>query len=207
MENGRWRYDFAIFGPPSSIVAFRCLTLAPGTSILARAMNTPIAQLREQFARTFGAGGKTHVIRAPGRVNLIGEHTDYNDGFVFPMAIEPEVRVVCRARDDGRVRLASTVFPDQVVEFSVQQKIARGEPSWANYPKGVAAELLAAGIPLVGMDGLIANTLPVGGGLSSSAAIEVSTCQALLTLAGMEMDPGRMALLCQKAEHEYALVP
>ena len=177
---------------------------------------TGIDAVKEQFERVFGptpAGPpgrgvpKTHVVRAPGRVNLIGEHTDSNDGFVFPMAIEPEVRVVCRARDDGRVRLASTVFPGQVVEFSVQQKVARGEPSWANYPKGVAAELLAAGIPLVGMDALFSNTLPVGGGLSSSAAIEVSTCQALLTLAGMEMDPGRMALLCQKAEHEYAGVP
>ena len=66
---------------------------------------------------------QTRVVRAPGRVNLIGEHTDYNDGFVFPMAIEPEVRVACRGRDDGVVRLASTAFPTQVVEFSVQQKI------------------------------------------------------------------------------------
>jgi galactokinase len=163
--------------------------------------------LKEQFSRVYGPGGKIHVIRAPGRVNLIGEHTDYNDGFVFPMAIEPHVIFICRSRDDGQVRLGSTQFPDQVIEFSVQEKIVRAEPQWANYFRGVAAELIGAGIPLTGMDLLVDNTLPVGGGLSSSAAIEVGTAQSFLTLQGLTMDPGRLALLCQKAEHEYALVP
>jgi galactokinase len=176
-------------------------------------MQTDTAALKEQFHRTFGAGhggvsDRVRVIRAPGRVNLIGEHTDYNDGFVFPMAIEPEVRVVCRQRGDGRVRLSSTLFPDNVAEFSLQELIKPGpRGSWDNYSKGVAAELMAAGIPLVGMDALIGNTLPPGGGLSSSAAVEVSTAVALLTLAGMEMTPQRIALICQKAEHEYAGVP
>ncbi len=144
---------------------------------------------------------------APGRVNLIGEHTDYNDGFVLPMAIEPEVRIACRARDDGRVRLGSTQFPGKVVEFSVEEKIQRAEPKWANYSRGVAAKLMAAGIPVSGMDALISNTLPVGGGLSSSAAIEVGTAYAFLVLGGIEIDASRLALLCQKAEHDYALVP
>jgi galactokinase len=166
-----------------------------------------IQQDKQQFAQIFGDGGKLHVIRAPGRVNLIGEHTDYNEGFVFPMAIEPEVRIVCRSRDDGKVRLASTAFPGEIAEFSTSERITPGEPKWANYSKGVVAEMLAAGIPLPGMDALIVNTLPVGGGLSSSAAIEVGTAQALLALAGLKMDPGRIALLCQKAEHEYAGVP
>jgi galactokinase len=166
------------------------------------------AAIKTEFARTFGDGGRrVHVIRAPGRVNLIGEHTDYNEGFVCPMAIEPEVRVVCRARDDGIVRLASTAFPGQVAEFSVEKKIERGDPTWTNYIRGVAAELEAAGIPLTGMDALIDNTLPVGGGLSSSAAIEVGTGLAFLTLAGVEMDRDRLALICQKAEHEFAGVP
>src|SRR5438445_7159546 len=111
-----------------------------------RGMSPPTAALKKQFGQIFGPGGRVHVIRAPGRVNLIWEHTDYNDGFVCPMAIEPQVTVACRSRDDGKVRLASTAFDGQVVEFSVQQKILRGEPTWANYSRGVAAELIAAGI-------------------------------------------------------------
>jgi galactokinase len=170
-------------------------------------MGADTAAIRQEFQQVFGAGGRVHVIRAPGRVNLIGEHTDYNDGFVFPMAIEPDVRIVCRGRDDGRVRLASTIFPGEVAEFRLDEKIKAGQPKWANYSKGMAAELINAGIPLVGMDAMISNTLPMGGGLSSSAALEVGTGRALLTLAGLEMDPGRLALLAQKAEHEYAGVP
>ena len=169
-----------------------------------------LSDLKGQFERAFGGSGgagRVHVVRAPGRVNLIGEHTDYNEGFVCPMAIEPEVRIACRSRDDGMIRLASTAFAGEVVEFSVERKIEAGEPAWANYSRGVAAELIGAGIPLVGADLLIANTLPVGGGLSSSAAIEVGTGLALLTLAGVTMDPARLALLCQKAEHEYAGAP
>src|SRR3954462_3647486 len=112
------------------------------------------ADVKQQFAQLFGTGGRVRVVRAPGRVNLIGEHTDYNDGFVFPMAIEPEVRVVCRSRDDGKVRLASTAFPGEIAEFSTEGKIERGKPSWTNYPRGVAAELIHAGVPLPGMDAL-----------------------------------------------------
>src|SRR5688500_244340 len=138
--------------------------------------------LKQQFEQIFGPGGRLHVVRAPGRVNLIGEHTDYNDGFVFPMAIEPEVRMACRGREDDVVRLASTVFPAQIAQFSLDNKIERAEPAWANYSRGVAAEFEAAGIPLTGMDALISNTLPVGGGLSSSAAIEVATACCFLAL-------------------------
>src|SRR5262245_34497806 len=169
-------------------------------------MNSSNGELRKRFSDIFGPGGKVHVVRAPGRVNLIGEHTDYNDGFVFPMAIEPDIRFVCRSREDANIRLASTAFPGEI-EFSLSRKIERGEPSWTNYPRGIAAELLAAGIPLPGMDCLIANTLPVGGGLSSSAALLVGTGKCMLALAGLDMDPQRLALLAQKAEHEYALAP
>ena len=123
------------------------------------------------------------------------------------MAIEPQVTVACRLRDDGKVRLASTVFPESIVEFSLQEKIERGEPAWANYGRGVAAELIRAGIPLSGLEALYTNNLPVGGGLSSSAAIEVSTGLCLLTVAGSQMDPMRLAMICQKAEQDYALVP
>jgi galactokinase len=166
-----------------------------------------ISQLKERFAQLFGPGGKLRVVRAPGRVNLIGEHTDYNDGFVFPMAIEPEIKIVCRNRTDGVVKIASTVYPNEFVEFSLQKKIEHGKPSWGNYARGVAAELIAAGIPLSGMDALICNSLPVGGGLSSSAAMEVSIARALILLAGLDIEQNRLALICQKAEHEYAGVP
>src|SRR5579862_5274407 len=174
-------------------------------------MQSEYVELRKEFAAVFGASAELSspilIIRAPGRVNLIGEHTDYNDGFVFPMAIEPEVRIACRARNDGLVRLASSAFAGQIVEFSVQKQIEKGEPKWANYSRGIAAELLRAGIPLGGMDALMTNTLPVGGGLSSSAAIEVGTGRALLAIVGRQVDGDRLALLCQKAEHEFAGVP
>ncbi|MGD0542150.1 MAG: galactokinase, partial [Tepidisphaeraceae bacterium] len=155
----------------------------------------------------FGTGEKVRAVRAPGRVNLIGEHTDYNDGFVFPMAIEPQVVVICRSRKNEIVKVASTVFPNEFVEFSLQKTIERGKPSWGNYVRGVAAELMAAGIPLSGMDALICNSLPVGGGLSSSAAIEVAVAKSLLLLAGLTIEPDRLALICQKAEHDFAQVP
>jgi galactokinase len=129
---------------------------------------------------------------------------------VLPMAIEPEIRFVCRTRDDGKVRLASTAFDGQISEFSTIGKIERvssGEQTWTNYPRGIVAELIEAGIPLPGMDCLIENTLPVGGGLSSSAALLVGTGRCLLALAGLDMDAQRLALLSQKAEHEFALAP
>ena len=200
------------------------LTPAEGRFYLRARMNAAIAELRQKFIRIFGGGGgggaggggrgagKVHIVRAPGRVNLIGEHTDYNDGFVLPMAIEPEIRFACRTRDDGKVRLASAAFEGAISEFSTVGKIERaragaGEASWTNYPRGMVAELIAAGIPLPGMDCLIDNTLPVGGGLSSSAALLVGTGRCLLALAGLDMDNQRLALLAQKAEHEFALAP
>jgi galactokinase len=169
--------------------------------------NDEIHQLKQRFTQLFGEGGKIRVVRAPGRVNLIGEHTDYNDGFVFPMAIEPDIKVVFRGRSDETIKIASTVYSNEFVEFSLQKKIERANPPWGNYARGVAAELIGAGIPLAGMDALISNSLPVGGGLSSSAAIEVGVARALLLLAGLEMDNNRLALICQKAEHEYPQVP
>jgi galactokinase len=163
--------------------------------------------IKKAYTDAFGYGGTLRIVRAPGRVNLIGEHTDYNDGFVFPMAIEQHVTIVSRVRDDGVVRLASTAFPKTIAEFSLEKSITRGEPTWANYSKGVAAGLKHAGIPLRGMDALIDNTLPVGGGLSSSAAIEVGTARSLLVHSNSEMDAQKIALLSQEAEHKFALVP
>lgn len=170
-------------------------------------MESSYEPLKDSFTRTFGEGGRLVVVRSPGRVNLIGEHTDYNDGFVFPLAIQPQVSFVCRGREDGLVRVTSTAFPDEMVEFSIQTAITKAQPTWANYVRGVASELKKAGIPLIGMDVQLSNTLPVGGGLSSSAAIEVGTALCFLALAGLEMDVARLALLCQQAEHNFADVP
>jgi galactokinase len=123
------------------------------------------------------------------------------------MAIEPQVLIVCRGRTDSVVRFASTAFEGEIAEFRVDQPIERGEPKWANYPKGIAAELIDAGIPVPGMDALMANTLPIGGGLSSSAAILVGSAVAFLTIAGLPMSLDRLALIAQRAEHQYALMP
>lgn len=154
-----------------------------------------------------GAPARVHVVRAPGRVNLIGEHVDYNDGLVLPMAIEPHVLVLARARRDGMIRLASTAFDGQVVEFDSARPIERGQPHWANYGRGMAAGLIDAGIPVSGCDLLIVNTLPVGGGLSSSAAILVGMGAAMLAVGGHRVEPDRLSLIAQKAEHTYAGVP
>src|SRR5438309_897417 len=101
----------------------------PVPAPVSASVRSEVDALKAKFHARFGdqaasprPNRRTHVVRAPGRVNLIGEHTDYNDGFVFPMAIEPEVRLVCRGRDDGLVRLASTAFDGDPVEFSVQRK-------------------------------------------------------------------------------------
>jgi galactokinase len=168
-------------------------------------INSDIA--KEEFAKVFGQSDGLHVIRAPGRVNLIGEHTDYNDGFVFPMAIEPQVWAVCRGRDDGLVRFASSAFPEELAQWSLNEPIAPGKPSWANYARGVTAGLLQAGIPLTGLDALLINTLPIGGGLSSSAAVEVAAACCFLAEGGLDIDMKRLASICQWAEHKYANVP
>ena len=167
------------------------------------------AAARRQFEETFGPGGTIRIVRSPGRVNLIGEHTDYNDGFVFPMAIEPHVLVVFRKRDDGEVRLATAIFPNNVLGFSLRRPITPGPGKyWADYSRGMAAVMIAAGhATLSGMDALLTNTLPVGGGLSSSAALEVGTGRALLAVSGQDMDSQELALLGQKAEHTFAGVP
>jgi galactokinase len=163
---------------------------------------------KRAFTDTFGPGGDLHVVRAPGRVNLIGEHVDYNDGFVFPMAIEPHVIIICRKRSDSAVRLSSAMFPGEIIEFSLDGPIEKGPPHWwGNYPKGMAALLAADGQFMPGMDALYLNTLPKGSGLSSSAAMEMATGRALLGLAGIDMDAQKLALIGQQVEHQFAGVP
>jgi galactokinase len=141
-------------------------------------------------------------------VNLIGEHTDYNDGFVLPIAIERETLALVGPRKDRTIRFVSTA-QEAEASVSMDEPIAPGEPKWANYCRGVAAGLVARGVKLAGADVLFDSDVPLGGGLSSSASLEVATALALLAAAGKSGSvPDReLALLCQKAEHDFAGAP
>ena len=149
----------------------------------------------------------THLVFAPGRVNLIGEHTDYNGGFVLPMAIDLGISIAARKRDDMKVNLWTAQNGDSPVEIDLAQPITKGQPSWTNYVRGVLAGLQQAGLVLPGFDAVIYANLPAGGGLSSSAALEIAVAILGELLAGQKLDPIERALLCQKAEHEFAGTP
>lgn len=147
------------------------------------------------------------IAAAPGRVNVIGEHTDYNDGFVLPMAIDRYTLVAAAPNGTTQITLRSSAGQGQarVDLTSPLQPGAKGD--WANYPLGVIAGFLARGLRPPGFDALIHSTVPLGGGLSSSAALEVATATLLEVITGQKLDPVEKALLCQKAEHDYAGVP
>lgn len=152
------------------------------------------------FARHFG-GEPQFVARAPGRVNLIGEHTDYNDGFVLPMAIDREVRIAARPRDDGIVRLCAEAF-DAWAAFALDA-IPPAQGDWRDYVAGVVLYLQRAGYPVRGMDALISGDVPIGAGLSSSAALEVATATACEAVGGFRLDPVAKAQMCQRVENEF----
>lgn len=158
-----------------------------------------IPTLREQFRVLAGVEGR--VFSAPGRVNLIGEHTDYNDGFVLPMALGQRTYVAAAPREDGRIRCWSTHFQGEV-SFELSRDPGRGN-DWANHIRGITASLLREEYKLGGADLLIESDLPIGAGLSSSAAVEVATGYALLKLAGEPIDLIDLALAAQQAEHEF----
>ncbi|MBU6281899.1 galactokinase [bacterium] len=142
------------------------------------------------------------LARAPGRVNLVGEHTDYNDGFVLPAAIDRSTWVAARRRDDAKLVMRSDDLGETVtVDLAAPGDGARG--AWSDYPHGLARALVASGIPVPGADLRIASDLPLGAGLSSSAALLVATGRALLALAGATVDPVELALLCREAENGF----
>jgi galactokinase len=153
--------------------------------------------------RSVFASEPTDFVRAPGRVNLIGEHTDYNDGFVLPMAIESNVRIALRPRSDHRINLCSGNFNQQVSFGLDNVKHDEGKTKWSEYCRGVASVMLAKGLPLRGMDAVIVGNVPIGAGLSSSAAMEVASAWAFQVAGGFRMDQVDMALACQKAENEW----
>jgi galactokinase len=145
------------------------------------------------------------AVQAPARVNLIGEHTDYNGGFVLPTTTALFTRVVAERRADQTIEVRSTHF-DESRSFLLDDVQPGDEVSWIEYVKGVAAELLAAGVELQGATLEIDSDIPVGGGLSSSASLELGVAQALLAVADVSIEPERLARLCQRAEHAYANV-
>jgi galactokinase len=155
--------------------------------------------LISDFERRFGH--VPQVFRAPGRVNLIGEHTDYNDGFVMPAALEFSTWVAASPRKDDTFVVASREFNDEF-EFSLAGPASR-QRRWTDYVQGVAVTLKAAGFQFPGADLMIASDVPMGAGLSSSAALEVATGFALLQFAGTKPDLTQLARLCQRAENEF----
>lgn len=141
------------------------------------------------------------IVRAPGRVNLIGEHTDYNDGFVLPMAIDRAIWIGLRPRDDRQVVVHSVHF-DETAQFSLDD-LKNEDAGWIEYVKGTAAILQGAGHQLAGWEGVLMGDVPLGAGLSSSAALEMATARAFAAVSDLVWDPIAMAKLGQKAENEW----
>ena len=158
------------------------------------------SNLRSRFERYFGAAPR--IFRAPGRVNLIGEHTDYNQGFVMPMAIQMATTVAA-APAAKRVITARSENVNQEVMFDLDQPAGGRRADWTDYVQGVARVLDHAAGPISGAHLLITGDVPLGSGLSSSASLEVAVASALLGLSAMKLDAREIALLCQRAENEF----
>jgi len=163
------------------------------------------ARIADRFEKCFGHRPRW-LVAAPGRVNLIGEHTDYNDGYVLPMAID-RYTLIAASRNPQREVTLNSVTTGETAAFSVRGKVQRGEPAWSNYVRGVVAGFQQRGTKVSGFDAVIDSTVPFGGGVSSSAALEVATATLIEAMGGESLDPIEKALLCQRAEHEFAGVP
>jgi galactokinase len=165
------------------------------------------AHIAAEFQKTYGRAPRW-IAAAPGRVNVIGEHTDYNDGFVLPMAIEFYTIMAADKRPDGKnvITFRSTSQPDAAT-VDLSAPVKPGTPKWGNYPRGVVAGFLSRGINPGGLDVLLHSTVPLGSGLSSSAALEVCAATLIEAVTGKTIDPIEKALLAQKAEHDFAHVP
>jgi len=162
-----------------------------------------IEKLKAEFSERYGGSKAPRIFRAPGRVNLIGEHTDYNDGFVMPCAIDFATYVAASPRADRKLFVASLNFPGKY-EFDLDHPTADIAEGWARYVQGVAMIFEKSAYVLGGANILIDSTVPVGAGLSSSAALEISVGYALSKLSGEDVDRWVLAKIGQRAEHEYA---
>lgn len=157
----------------------------------------------KSFEDYFGTGGEpVRLFFAPGRVNLIGEHTDYTGGYVFPATLQYGTWVAVRAREDRTFRLASTMF-DKQITCQPGDLAYRAEDQWANYPKGIMKQLASLGLSLVGCDMLFHGNVPSGAGLSSSASIEMVTALAIASLAQADLQMIELVKLAQQVENQY----
>jgi galactokinase len=160
-------------------------------------------ELWDNFGRTFRDFDlESGIYKAPGRVNLIGEHTDYNDGFVMPMAIEKEITMLAQLRPDRKVKFYSLDY-DQMVEYNLDSLEYDEENIWANYIMGVIDEIQKLGSSLQGFNLMFTGNIPQGSGLSSSAALEVVTAMTVVDLHKIKIDGIEMALLAQRAENNF----
>jgi galactokinase len=157
------------------------------------------------FRATFGEADGVSVSMAPGRVNLIGEYTDFNEGFVFPMTVDRGVYLAIRAREDSTVRVASIRYAE-LVEYELNQFEAPRPGSWQSYVLGVVEELRLRGHLTQGFEAVVDGNLNLGAGLSSSAALEVATAVSLREIVGFEMSDVDLVTMCQHVEHHYANV-
>ncbi|MGW3492540.1 galactokinase [Streptomyces sp. NPDC001020] len=163
-------------------------------------------QVREGFTRLYGAAPEG-VWAAPGRVNLIGEYTDFNEGFVMPLALPHTAVAALSRRTDGVLRLHSADIEGPVVELRVDELSPLTDTSWAAYPAGVVWALCQAGHAITGADLHLSSTVPTGAGLSSSAALEVVTALALNDLYDLGLTRPELARLAQRAENDFVGVP
>ncbi|WP_327703268.1 galactokinase [Streptomyces decoyicus] len=160
----------------------------------------------EEFTAVYGAA-PTGTWAAPGRVNLIGEHTDYNDGFVMPLALPHTTLAAASARTDGVLRLHSGGADGGIVELRIDELRPAPQGGWAAYPASVVWAMREAGLPVGGADLHYDSTVPTGAGLSSSAALEIVTAFALNDLYALGQEPQRLAQLAQRAENAFVGVP
>jgi galactokinase len=164
------------------------------------------AHVAAEFQKHYGRPPRW-IVAAPGRVNVIGEHTDYNDGFVLPMAIERyAIMAADAAAAPGKISIYDTNFKETAT-IDISAPVTKGSPKWSNYIRGVLAGFQNRGVTIPALDVAFLSTVPLGGGLSSSAALEVCTATLVEAATGKQIDPVEKALLAQKAEHDFAGVP
>jgi galactokinase len=170
--------------------------------VINKTLETRVEKLKKEFKKTFGKTKDIKLFNAPGRVNVIGEHTDYSGGYVLPVAINLSLLAAAGKRNDRKVCLESLNFKKKVVA-SLDGLKYEGKNDWANYPLSVAWVLEKEGIELSGADIIFEGSIPVASGLSSSAAIEVLTMKCLLELSDQSVEKERIPLLCREAENEF----